>query len=93
MEPNISSTSTFPTIIPKCLVANLKSDQRFSKDGWDFFCLKFLATYSVIPRYFFFKVLVLLIGPLSNLFDRPFLISLKELLQIYVIQYHYQLKV
>ena len=35
--PNISSTSTFPTIIPKCLVANLKSSAALSKSFFSFF--------------------------------------------------------
>ena len=38
--PNISSTSTFPTIIPKCLVANLKSSAALSKSSIFFFWLK-----------------------------------------------------
>ena len=44
MEPIISSTSTFPTIIPKCLVANLRSSAALSKSSWEFFsskCFKF----------------------------------------------------
>ena len=35
--PNISSTSTFPTIIPKCRVANLKSSAALSKSCSSFF--------------------------------------------------------
>ena len=38
--PNISSTSTFPTIMPKCLVANLKSSAALSKSLISFFWLK-----------------------------------------------------
>ena len=34
--PNISSTSTFPTIIPKCLVANLRSSAALSKSWASF---------------------------------------------------------
>ena len=40
MLPNISSTSTFPTIIPKCLVANLKSSAALSKSSLSFFSEK-----------------------------------------------------
>ena len=39
--PNSSSTSTFPTIIPRCLVANLKSSAALSKSWVDFFFWKF----------------------------------------------------
>ena len=38
IEPKISSTSTFPTIIPKCLVANLRSSAAISKSLDSFFC-------------------------------------------------------
>ena len=38
--PNISSTSTFPTIIPRCLVANLKSSAALSKSFLSFFSEK-----------------------------------------------------
>ena len=41
MLPNISSTSTFPTIMPKCLVASLKSSAALSKSSALFFFLKF----------------------------------------------------
>ena len=40
MLPNISSTSTLPTIIPKCLVANLKSSAPLSKSSFFFLLLK-----------------------------------------------------
>ena len=40
--PNISSTSTLPTIIPRSLVANLKSSAALSKSSASFFLLKFL---------------------------------------------------
>ena len=33
IEPKISSTSTFPTIIPKCLVANLRSSAAISNSS------------------------------------------------------------
>jgi len=33
--PKISSTSTFPTIIPRCLVANLKSSAALSNSSTD----------------------------------------------------------
>ena len=39
--PNISSTSTFPTIIPKCLVANRKSSAALSKSFFLFLSEKF----------------------------------------------------
>ena len=42
MLPKISSTSTFPTIIPRCLVANLKSSAALSKSSSLFLLLKFL---------------------------------------------------
>ena len=35
--PNISSTSTLPTIMPKCLVANLRSSAALSKSSASFF--------------------------------------------------------
>ena len=38
--PNNSSTSTFPTIIPRCLVASLKSSADLSKSCADFFFRK-----------------------------------------------------
>ena len=41
IEPKISSTSTLPTIIPKYLVANLKSSAALSKSSKDFFSSKF----------------------------------------------------
>ena len=37
IDPKISSTSTFPTIIPKCLVANLRSSAALSKSSSLFF--------------------------------------------------------
>jgi len=39
--PKISSTSTFPTIIPRCLVANLKSSAALSNSSLPFLFLKF----------------------------------------------------
>ena len=39
--PNISSTSTFPTIIPKCRVANRRSSAALSKSSASFFSSKF----------------------------------------------------
>ena len=39
--PNISSTSTLPTIIPRWWVANLKSSAALSKSSVSFFLLKF----------------------------------------------------
>ena len=43
IEPNISSTSTFPTIIPRCLVASLKSSAALSKS---FLILKIFIKFS-----------------------------------------------
>ena len=42
IDPKISSTSTFPTIMPKNLIANLKSSAALSKSSIDFFPQKFL---------------------------------------------------
>jgi len=39
--PNISSTSIFPTIIPRWRVANLKSSAALSKSSVSFFLLNF----------------------------------------------------
>ena len=39
--PNISSTSTLPTIIPRWRVANLKSSAALSKSSVSFFSLNF----------------------------------------------------
>jgi len=39
--PNISSTSTFPTIIPRCLVAKRRSSAALSKSSAWFFSSKF----------------------------------------------------
>ncbi len=39
--PNISSTSTLPTIIPKCLVANLRSSAALSKSSFSFLLINF----------------------------------------------------
>ena len=39
--PNISSTSTFPTIIPKCRVAKRRSSAALSKSSASFFYSKF----------------------------------------------------
>ncbi len=36
IEPKTSSTSTLPTIIPKCLVANLRSSAALSKSSDSF---------------------------------------------------------
>ena len=36
IEPNTSSTSTLPTIMPRYLVANLKSSAALSKSSKDF---------------------------------------------------------
>ena len=40
--PNISSTSTLPTIIPKCRVASLKSSAPLSKSSFLFLSAKFI---------------------------------------------------
>ena len=42
IDPSISSTSTFPTIIPRCLAASLKSSAPLSKSFCDFCLSKFL---------------------------------------------------
>ena len=39
--PKISSTSTFPTIIPRCLVANQRSSAALSKSSDSVLFLKF----------------------------------------------------
>ena len=36
MDPSISSTSTFPTINPKCLTANLRSSAALSNSSSEF---------------------------------------------------------
>ena len=47
--PNSSSTSTFPTIIPRCLVASLRSSAALSKSNVDFTdVLKKLLTQNAI---------------------------------------------
>ena len=39
--PNISSTSTFPTILPQCRVAKRRSSAALSKSSASFFSSKF----------------------------------------------------
>ena len=42
IDPSISSTSTFPTIVPRCLVANLKSSAALSKSSTEFLFSKLI---------------------------------------------------
>ena len=73
--PNISSTSTFPTIMPRCLVANLKSSAALSKSSTSFFLLKLFrcskhCSICCLCRYLVIKISSLVI----NLFFRLFFI-------------------
>ena len=51
MLPNSSSTSTFPTIIPRCLVANLKSSAALSKSWADFFFWNFSKCWAQLIKF------------------------------------------
>ena len=51
IDPKISSTSTFPTIIPKYLVANLKSSAALSKSSDRFFFQNFLNAQTHFSRF------------------------------------------
>ena len=46
--PNISSTSTFPTIIPKCRVAKRRSSAALSKSSASFFLQSFSNNLSFV---------------------------------------------
>ena len=45
IEQSISSTSTFPTIAPRCLVANLRSSAAISMSLFRFFLRKFSISF------------------------------------------------
>ena len=45
MLPNISSTSTFPTIMPRCFVAKRKSSAALSKSFFPFYFKKFFRCF------------------------------------------------
>ena len=49
--PNNSSTSTLPTIIPRCLVANLKSSAALSKSWADFFFWNFSKCWTQLIKF------------------------------------------
>ena len=73
--PNISSTSTFPTIMPRCLVANLKSSAALSKSSTSFFLLKLLRCSKHCSRCCLCRSLVIKISSLViNLFFKLFFI-------------------
>ena len=73
--PNISSTSTFPTIMPKCLVANLRSSAALSKSLTSFFLLKFFRYSKHCSRCCLCRSLVIKISSLAiNLFFKLFFI-------------------
>ena len=89
--PNNSSTSTFPTIIPRCLVANLRSSAALSKSWVDFFfwnfskcltqfikfclCLSLVIKISSVVVNLFFNLLFIFV---INLFKfESFLIDIK----------------
>ena len=64
MLPNNSSTSTFPTIIPRCLVANLKSSAAISKSFADFCFLNFSKWWTQLIKFCLCLSLVIKISSL-----------------------------
>ena len=62
MLPKSSSTSTFPTIIPRCLVANLKSSAALSKSRVDLFLLKLPKCCMQLMRFCLCRSLVIKIS-------------------------------
>ena len=76
IEPKISSTSTLPTIIPKYLVANLKSSAALSKSSKDFFSSKFFKLSKHCSRFILCLSLVIKISSdETNLFFKFSLIK------------------
>ena len=69
MLSNSSSTSTFPTIIPRCLVASLKSSAALSKSFGDFFFWNFSRCLAQFIKFCLCLSLVIKIfSELVNLF-------------------------
>ena len=62
IEPKISSMSTLPTIIPRYLVANLKSSAALSKSSKEFFFSKFFKLSKHFSRFILCLSLVIKIS-------------------------------